>query len=92
MRFDLQMHAARTGHQNFAESTEEIKPLTEEEKKAQLEKYVRNKNEKSVAKKTINILWYLLCRVQAKIVERREERAGKEKQVQYSSVFLLKKQ
>ena len=36
----FQMHAARTGHQNFAESTEEIKPLTGEEKKAQLEKYV----------------------------------------------------
>ena len=34
----VQMHAGRTGHQNFAESTEEIKPLTEEEKKTQLEK------------------------------------------------------
>lgn len=32
------MHAARSGHQNFAESTEEIKTLTEEEKKAQLER------------------------------------------------------
>jgi hypothetical protein len=30
---DVQGHAARTGHSNFAESTEEIKPLTEEEKK-----------------------------------------------------------
>ncbi|ORE17152.1 UBX-domain-containing protein [Rhizopus microsporus] len=29
-------HAARTGHQNFAESTEVIKPLTEEEKKQKL--------------------------------------------------------
>ncbi|XP_064622494.1 UBX domain-containing protein 1-like [Lineus longissimus] len=35
---DVQMHAARTGHANFAESTEEIKPLTAEEKQAQLEK------------------------------------------------------
>jgi hypothetical protein len=35
------MHAGRTGHQNFAESTEEVKPLTEEERKAQLEKYVK---------------------------------------------------
>ncbi|XP_046847435.1 UBX domain-containing protein 1-like [Xenia sp. Carnegie-2017] len=34
----MQMHASRTGHQNFAGSTEEVKPLTEEEKKAQLEK------------------------------------------------------
>lgn len=31
-----QVHAARTKHQNFSESTEEVKPLTEEEKKAQL--------------------------------------------------------
>ncbi|XP_077997444.1 UBX domain-containing protein 1-like [Glandiceps talaboti] len=32
---DVQAHAARTGHQNFSESTEEIKPLTEEEKREQ---------------------------------------------------------
>ncbi|RCH80466.1 hypothetical protein CU098_007232 [Rhizopus stolonifer] len=31
-----ELHATRTGHQNFAESTEAIKPLTEEEKKAKL--------------------------------------------------------
>ncbi|KAG1382856.1 hypothetical protein G6F61_001888 [Rhizopus arrhizus] len=30
-------HAARTGHQNFAESTEVLQPLTEEEKKKKLE-------------------------------------------------------
>merc|ERR1712227_5075 len=30
---DAQAHAARSGHSNFSESTEEIKPLTEEEKK-----------------------------------------------------------
>lgn len=29
-------HATRTGHQNFAESTESIKPLTEEEKQQKL--------------------------------------------------------
>ncbi|KAK3055305.1 hypothetical protein LTR09_003858 [Extremus antarcticus] len=32
-----QAHAERTGHSDFAESSEEIAPLTEEEKKAQLE-------------------------------------------------------
>eukprot|EP00039_Didymoeca_costata_P007503 m.100626 g.100626 ORF g.100626 m.100626 type:complete len:319 (-) comp13715_c0_seq1:1720-2676(-) len=32
------MHAARTGHSNFAQSTEAKKPLTAEEKAAQLEK------------------------------------------------------
>lgn len=30
-------HASKTGHENFAESTEEIKPLTEEEKKQKLQ-------------------------------------------------------
>ena len=32
-----EFHAAKTQHINFAESTEEIAPLTEEEKKAKLE-------------------------------------------------------
>ena len=32
-----EIHASRTEHVNFAESTEEIVPLTEEEKKAKLE-------------------------------------------------------
>ena len=31
-----EFHASKTGHTNFSESTEEIKPLTEEEKKAKL--------------------------------------------------------
>ncbi|XP_048586395.1 UBX domain-containing protein 1 [Nematostella vectensis] len=35
---DVQFHAARTGHANFSESTEEIKPLTAEEKQRNLEK------------------------------------------------------
>ena len=34
----IQAHAARTGHANFSESTEAIKPLTDEEKRAQLAK------------------------------------------------------
>jgi len=36
---EVQLHATRTGHANFSESVEEVKPLTEEEKKAQLAKY-----------------------------------------------------
>ncbi|XP_048732683.1 UBX domain-containing protein 1-like [Ostrea edulis] len=35
---DAQAHAARTQHDSFSECTEEIKPLTDEEKKAQMEK------------------------------------------------------
>ena len=31
------MHAIKTSHQNFSESTQAIKPLTEEEKKQKLE-------------------------------------------------------
>ncbi|XP_037954346.1 UBX domain-containing protein 1 [Teleopsis dalmanni] len=33
---ELEFHAAKTGHSNFSESTEEKKPLTQEEKDAQL--------------------------------------------------------
>ncbi|KAF2431811.1 hypothetical protein EJ08DRAFT_165739 [Tothia fuscella] len=32
-----EFHASKTDHENFSESTEEIKPLTDEEKKAKLE-------------------------------------------------------
>jgi ssDNA-binding Zn-finger/Zn-ribbon topoisomerase 1 len=32
-----EFHGNKSGHANFAESTEEIKPLTEEEKKARLQ-------------------------------------------------------
>jgi UBX domain-containing protein 1/4 len=34
---EVEYHATKSGHSNFAESTEEKKPLTEEEKKAQME-------------------------------------------------------
>lgn len=34
---EVEFHAAKTGHQSFSESTEEKKPLTEEEKKKQME-------------------------------------------------------
>ena len=37
---EVQAHAARTQHSNFSESTEEIRPMTAEEKAAQLEKLV----------------------------------------------------
>lgn len=37
---EVQAHAARTQHSSFSESTEEIKPLTEEEKQLQKEKLV----------------------------------------------------
>ncbi|CAH1792175.1 unnamed protein product [Owenia fusiformis] len=46
----VQMHAARSGHQSFSESTEEIKPLTEEEKKAQLEKLQEIRKQKRLEK------------------------------------------
>ena len=41
-----QFHASKTEHTNFAESTEEIAPLTEEEKKAKLEELRQRLREK----------------------------------------------
>jgi hypothetical protein len=35
---EVQLHASRSGHSSFSESTEEVKPLTEEERQAQLAK------------------------------------------------------
>ena len=41
-----QFHASKTEHTNFAESTEEIAPLSEEEKKARLEELRQRLKEK----------------------------------------------
>lgn len=41
-----EFHATKTEHINFAESTEEIAPLTEEEKKAKLEELKRKAAER----------------------------------------------
>ena len=41
-----EFHASKTEHVNFAESTEEIAPLTEEEKKAKLEELKRKAAER----------------------------------------------
>ncbi|GFQ97767.1 UBX domain-containing protein 1 [Trichonephila clavata] len=35
---EVEFHAVKTGHQSFSESSEEVKPLSEEEKKEQLKK------------------------------------------------------
>lgn len=35
---EVQLHSARTGHVNYAESTDDARPLSEEERKQQLEK------------------------------------------------------
>jgi hypothetical protein len=45
-----QLHAARTQHTNFSQSTEEIKPLTEEEKKQKLEELKQRLVEKKAQK------------------------------------------
>ncbi|XP_050404145.1 UBX domain-containing protein 1 [Patella vulgata] len=47
---DVQAHAARTQHSSFSESTEEIKPLTEEEKKIQLDKLQERLKQKRLEK------------------------------------------
>lgn len=56
---DVQLHAARSGHSNFSESTDEIKPLTEEEKKQQLEKIqqrLKERKEQKLAEEKKNAL------------------------------------
>ncbi|KAH8862026.1 UBX domain-containing protein 1-A [Schistosoma japonicum] len=35
---DVQMHSARTGHVNYSESSDSVSPLTEDERKQQMEK------------------------------------------------------
>lgn len=47
----IQTHAFKTGHQSFSESTEEVKPLTEEEKleqKLRLEQIIKERREKKM--------------------------------------------
>lgn len=44
-----EFHATKSGHENFSESTEEIKPLTEEEKAAKLEEMRQRLAEKRAA-------------------------------------------
>ncbi|KAK9507351.1 hypothetical protein O3M35_007227 [Rhynocoris fuscipes] len=54
-QLEVEYHASKTGHTNFTQSTEEKKPLTEEEKKAQLqlleEKLKQKKKEKEEKEK-----------------------------------------
>ncbi|OUM66959.1 hypothetical protein PIROE2DRAFT_5697, partial [Piromyces sp. E2] len=45
-----EFHAVKTGHQDFSESTEAFKPLTEEEKKAKLEELKERLKEKRLMK------------------------------------------
>lgn len=52
---EVEFHATKSGHSNFSESTEEKKPLTEEEKKAQMqiieEKIARKRAEREELEK-----------------------------------------
>lgn len=52
---EVEFHATKSGHANFSESTEEKKPLTEEEKKAQMqlieEKIARKRAEREEQEK-----------------------------------------
>lgn len=42
----VEFHASKTGHDQFSQSTEEIKPLTEEEKKAKLAAMMKARDER----------------------------------------------
>lgn len=56
---EVEFHAAKSGHSNFSESTEEKKPLTEEEKKEQLakieEKIKQKRKEREEKEKVFDI-------------------------------------
>lgn len=56
---EVEFHATKSGHANFSESTEEKKPLTEEEKKAQLrlieEKIAKKRTEREEREKQENL-------------------------------------
>ncbi|KAL3874132.1 hypothetical protein ACJMK2_037185 [Sinanodonta woodiana] len=47
---EVQFHAAKTNHTSFSESTEDIKPLTEEEKRAQVQKLQEKLKQKRLEK------------------------------------------
>lgn len=47
-QMEVEFHAAKSGHSNFSESTEEKKPLTEEEKKQQLARLEEKLRQKRV--------------------------------------------
>ena len=80
---DAQSHAARTGHQNFSESTEEIKPLTAEEKEEQKQrlqqKLKERQREREAAEKEQEKAREKTRRVTGQeITQMREEQALKE--------------
>lgn len=45
---EIEFHAAKSGHSNFSESTEEKKPLTEEEKREQMQKLEEKLKQKRI--------------------------------------------
>uniref|UniRef100_A0A069DSU0 Putative ubiquitin regulatory protein n=1 Tax=Panstrongylus megistus TaxID=65343 RepID=A0A069DSU0_9HEMI len=52
-QLEVEYHAAKTGHANFSQSTEEKKPLTEEEKKAQLQLLEEKIKQKKIEKEAL---------------------------------------
>lgn len=60
---EIEFHAAKTNHSNFSESTEEKKPLTEEEKKAQLallEERMKQKRKEREEKEKVSFCWIIV--------------------------------
>lgn len=56
---EVEFHAAKSGHSSFSESTEEKKPLTEEEKiaqKAKLEQIMKQKRKEREEKEKVEAL------------------------------------
>lgn len=47
-QLEIEFHAAKSGHNSFSESSEEKKPLTEEEKKEQLKRLEEKMRQKRI--------------------------------------------
>jgi len=79
-QLEIEFHAAKSGHNSFSESSEEKKPLTEEEKKEQLrrleEKMRQKRQEREEAEKK-----EALEREKLRIRSGKEMVAAKKKQV-----------
>ena len=76
----LQVHATKTGHQKFSESTEAVKPLTDEEKAAQLKRLSMDVFLLS------HLSFGIVCRVEERLKQKRLERQEKEKEVWFVTV------
>jgi hypothetical protein len=79
-QLEVQFHAGKTGHSSFSESTEEKRPLTEEEKREQLRKVEEKLKQKRQERAELEKL-EALEREKIRIKSGKEMIAAKKRQV-----------